>query len=106
MGEPWCYPPYGRASWDLMALMYAVRGEEGLYWREFGKIAVDVATGDNSWVAAPWGVVTQQSYLVLPTPIDQSLRTITWKLEELLKPLPKLRPPPAPPSSPHPPLPP
>jgi hypothetical protein len=47
----WCETE-GRASWDLMAVMYAVRDTEGLYQLEAGYGKIVAATGANYWMPA------------------------------------------------------
>lgn len=46
----WCEKDKGRASWDPMALVYAVRGEQGFYSKQFGMLQVDPVTGMNRWL--------------------------------------------------------
>jgi glucose uptake protein len=67
--EGWCEPcrdgacstGVGRASWDPMALVYAVRGPQGHYSLERGQLVVDSETGANQWHPLPNGT---QAYLV------------------------------------------
>jgi inosine-uridine nucleoside N-ribohydrolase len=47
--DGWCEDGKGRASWDPMALVYAVRGVENMYELEKGKIIVDPVKGTNEW---------------------------------------------------------
>lgn len=49
----WCEMG-GRASWDPMAVLYAVRGQRGrqYYTREVGTMHIDSSTGANEWVVA------------------------------------------------------
>eukprot|EP00965_Chrysotila_dentata_P073316 2422014-Pleurochrysis_carterae.AAC.1 len=39
----------GRASWDPMAVLLAVRGAQQFYEYEIGEVSVDPRTGANSW---------------------------------------------------------
>jgi hypothetical protein len=42
----------GRASWDPMAVLIAVRGAEGLYRLEPGHNTIDNSSGGNRWISS------------------------------------------------------
>lgn len=42
---------HGRQSWDETAVYFAVRGEDGLFATERGRMAVTTERGDNVWTA-------------------------------------------------------
>ena len=45
----------GRQSWDETAVYFAIRGEDGLFVAERGRMSVTTKRGDNVWVADPNG---------------------------------------------------
>lgn len=90
-----------RSSWDIQALVYAVRGPEGLYEREQGSNFVDPLTGFNEWrplrrtvSTAPVAQTPAALQYLLHLPAERR-PTIQAEIESLLAHLPR-RPPPAP----------
>ena len=62
----WCHL-MSRCSWDIMALVFAVRGAESFYSAEAGHNEVDPLTGHNTWVAARPGTASNNEFsLMLP----------------------------------------
>lgn len=49
--EHWCSESGSRCSWDIQAVVYAVRGTESAYRLQRGHNVVDPATGLNTWTA-------------------------------------------------------
>lgn len=49
--EYWCSDAGNRQSWDIVAVVYAVRGTEGVYTLARGHNTVDAATALNTWTA-------------------------------------------------------
>ena len=97
-----------RSSWDIQALVYAVRGSEGIYEREQGSNFVDPLTGINEWTplrasvsTAPVARTPPALQYLLHLPAERR-PTIQAEIEALLAHLP-LRPPqpPRPPPAPQ-----
>ena len=51
----WCVGQRGRASWDPIAVVYAVRGTEGFYHESEGHNSVNRRNGTNAWRELPPG---------------------------------------------------
>ena len=110
----WCLDDGNRQSWDSQAVLYAVRGTEGLYDVEPGSIKVNPETCGSEWnpsEAGDAGDTPQEFSLVLP---GRSYEIVEKHIDDLLlqerlwkpSPLPPPSPPSPPPWSPPPPLPP
>lgn len=66
----WCHK-MNRCSWDIMALIFAVRGPSRFYKLEAGHNVVDPHTGRNTWTVSPSGAsrsrdVATEFSIVLP----------------------------------------
>ena len=98
----WCTSGNGRASYDPISIVYAVRGNsEGFFTEESGFNEIDPETGVNTWRAAADG---HQKYLisaVQPEGIAAHIDTLLARRPLHENRQPPLRPPPAP--SPQPP---
>ena len=102
----WCYVD-GRASWDPMAVLYAVRGNAGeTYTLEVGTMEVNAQTGANDWRVA----INQTQMPEQPAPQENLLYDlgdpqshVAAEIDTLLRQQPAAWPrPPSPPATPAP----
>ncbi|KAL1529017.1 hypothetical protein AB1Y20_010337 [Prymnesium parvum] len=102
INEGWCNLKGSRCSWDIQALIYAVRGTEGIYKLQAGHNVVDPMTASNTWTpAAPVGVeVAGANEFTLRLAAEDRPR-VEAEISELMRQLPRL-PPPSPPAPPPP----
>ena len=101
MGFPWCdYSLGGRASWDPLAVLIAVRPDRYAYLnltREYGAFSVDGLTGASEWAQI---AASKDSIIVVPADIR---REMAHEIDELLLQKPQLDfQPPSPPPPPPP----
>ena len=79
---PWWCQEHGRAAWDLMAVLLAVRGPEDHYSIQPGFNQINpTGTGQNTWQPGVSHDGSQHFQAVLP---DRHRRAVGRELDELL----------------------